>query len=100
MSNPKQTVHLEGDNTHLANFCGPLDENLRQIAVAYDVQLRRRGEHVILEGAKAELAADAIRWFHDRAVHKSLSLDDIQLGLVELRAKEKPMDADPMRDFS
>lgn len=100
MSNPKQTVHLEGDNTHLANFCGPLDENLRQIAVAYDVQLRRRGEHVILEGAKAELAADAIRWFHDRAVHKSLSLDDIQLGLVELRAKEKPMDADPIRDFS
>ncbi|NLJ62455.1 MAG: PhoH family protein, partial [Alcaligenaceae bacterium] len=57
MSKLKQTVHLEGDNTHLANFCGPLDENLRQIAVAYDVQLRRRGEHVIIEGDLAEPAA-------------------------------------------
>lgn len=96
----KQTVHLEGDNTHLANFCGPLDENLRQIAVSYDVQLRRRGEHIIIEGDLAELAADAIRWFHDRSVHKALSLDDIQLGLIELRAKEKPVHADPIKDFS
>lgn len=96
----KQTVHLEGDNTHLANFCGPLDENLRQIAVNYDVQLRRRGEHVIIEGDLAELAADAIRWFHDRSVHKALSLDDIQLGLIELRANEKPVHADPIKDFS
>lgn len=99
MSNPKQTVHLEGDNTHLANFCGPLDENLRQIAVAYDVQLRRRGEHIIIEGLKAELAADAVRWFHDRSVHKALSLDDIQLGLVELKAQEQTS-TNPVQDFS
>lgn len=99
MSNPKQTVHLEGDNTHLANFCGPLDENLRQIAVAYDVQLRRRGEHIIIEGLKAELAADAVRWFHDRSVHKALNLDDIQLGLVELKAQEQTSTS-PIQDFS
>lgn len=99
MSNPKQTVHLEGDNTHLANFCGPLDENLRQIAVAYDVQLRRRGEHIIIEGLKAELAADAVRWFHDRSVHKALNLDDIQLGLVELKAQEQTSTS-PVQDFS
>ncbi len=99
MSNPKQTVHLEGDNTHLANFCGPLDENLRQIAVAYDVQLRRRGEHIIIEGNNAELAADAVRWFHDRSVHKALSLDDIQLGLIELRSTEKTT-PNPLQDFS
>ncbi|GAA5089321.1 PhoH family protein [Paenalcaligenes hermetiae] len=100
MSKLKQTVHLEGDNTHLANFCGPLDENLRQIAVAYDVQLRRRGEHVIIEGDLAEPAADAVRWFHDRSVHKALSLDDIQLGLVELKAQHKPSSTDPITDFS
>lgn len=91
MSEQKQTVHLEGDNTHLANFCGPLDENLRQIAVAYDVQLRRRGEHIVIEGPQASHAAKAVRWFHNRSVHKALSLDDIQLGLVELRAHEKPL---------
>lgn len=101
MTAKKQTVHLEGDNTHLANFCGPLDENLRQIAVTYDVQLRRRGEHVILEGDEAHYAAEAVRWFHNRAVHKTLSIDDIQLGLVELRAQEKPLkSASPIKDFS
>lgn len=101
MTAKKQTVHLEGDNTHLANFCGPLDENLRQIAVTYDVQLRRRGEHVIIEGDEAHYAAEAVRWFHNRAVHKTLSIDDIQLGLVELRAQEKPLkSASPIKDFS
>ena len=101
MSDNKQTVHLEGDNTHLANFCGPLDENLRQIAVAYDVELRRRGEHVMIEGPNASYAADAVRWFHNRSVHKALSLDDIQLGLVELREREKPLKStDPIKDFS
>ena len=94
MSKHKQTIHLEGDNTHLANFCGPLDENLRQIETAYNVQLRRRGEHILVEGDQAEAAADAVRWFYDRCVHKALSLDDIQLGLVELKAQPKaaPMD--------
>ncbi|HUG58958.1 MAG TPA: PhoH family protein, partial [Candidimonas sp.] len=24
------TIRLDGDNTNLANLCGPLDENLRQ----------------------------------------------------------------------
>lgn len=80
------TLHLEGDNTHLANFCGPLDENLKQIAQAFDVQLRRRGNHLTIEGAETEAAAAATQWFHDRAVHKALTIDDIQLGLVELRA--------------
>lgn len=91
------TLHLEGDNTHLANFCGPLDENLKQIAQAFDVQLRRRGNHLTIEGAETEAAAAATKWFHDRAVHKALTIDDIQLGLVELRAaktarrsKERP----------
>lgn len=101
MTDSKHTVHLEGDNTHLANFCGPLDENLRQIAVAYDVQLRRRGEHVMIEGKNADQAAEAVRWFHNRAVHKAINLDDIQLGLVELRANEKPeVSASPIKDFS
>lgn len=100
MAKTKQTVHLEGDTTHLANFCGPLDENLRQIAVAYDVHLRRRGEHIIIEGNAAETAADAVRWFHNRSVHKALNLDDIQLGLVELKSTEKQPVPNPIQDFS
>ncbi|HLS17485.1 MAG TPA: PhoH family protein [Paenalcaligenes sp.] len=88
MHNQRTTVHLEGDNTHLANFCGPLDENLEQIGQAYDVNIRRRGSHVMIEGAQYDNAAQAVQWFHQRAVHKALSIDDIQLGLVELKAQQ------------
>lgn len=84
-----RTVHLDGDNTNLANFCGPLDENLRQIANAFDAELRRRGSHITVEGPEADQAAEAIQWFYDRAVHIALSVDDVQLGLVELKARHE-----------
>jgi len=77
-------VNLDGDNTHLANLCGPLDENLRQLADGMGVHLARRGSRVTFEGAQAELAARALRRFFDQATHRALSIDDIQLGLVEI----------------
>jgi phosphate starvation-inducible PhoH-like protein len=77
-------VNLDGDNTHLSNLCGPLDENLRQLADGMGVHLARRGSRVTLEGAQAELAARALRRFFDQATHRALSIDDIQLGLVEI----------------
>lgn len=80
------SVKLEGDNLHLANLCGPLDENLRQIADGWGVTLSRRGDRVQIAGDNAAAAAIALEWFHDRAVHKALSIDDIQLGIVELGA--------------
>lgn len=83
---PPVVINLEGDNTHLANFCGPLDSNLRQIADGWDVQINRRGQRIAITGTNAEKAADAVQWFHNRAVHKELSASDIQLGLVELGA--------------
>jgi len=94
------TLRLDGDNTHLANLCGPLDENLKQIAIAYGVTVRRRGSHVSVEGERAAEAAKAIAWFHARAVHQALNIDDIQLGLVELgasrsRDEERQQDALP-----
>ena len=84
----KSSVHvtLDGDNAHLANLCGPLDENLRQIADGWNVSLNRRGDHVSITGEQAEAAGKALEWFHQRAVHKALSIDDIQLGMVELGA--------------
>jgi phosphate starvation-inducible PhoH-like protein len=74
------------DNERLANFCGPLDENLRQIETAYDVTIARRGEHCRIAGevAQARLAALALHHFYEQA-KAPLSIDDIQLGLVELR---------------
>ncbi len=80
------TVRLEGGNTQLANLCGPLDENLRQIADGWNVSLSRRGSHITLKGENALPAARALEWFHDRALKGPLSVDDVQLGLVELGA--------------
>ena len=77
-------VNLDGDNTHLANLCGPLDENLRQLADGMTVKLSRRGSRVTIEGERAELAGRILRRFHEQAVHRALSIDDIQLGLVEI----------------
>jgi phosphate starvation-inducible PhoH-like protein len=74
------------DNVRLANLCGALDENLRQIELAFDVLLTRRGEHCRISGepAQARLAAAALRHFYALAA-TPLSVDDIQLGLIELR---------------
>lgn len=98
--NMPAVVTLDGDNTHLANLCGPLDENLRQIADGMGVKLARRGSRVTIEGEQAELAGRVLRRFHEQAVHRALSVDDIQLGLVEIgvgRQEEKPQDA-PARE--
>lgn len=73
------------DNRRLANLCGPMDENLRQVEAAFDVTISRRGASFRFSGntAQAEKAGQAIEHFYNRA-HDELSLDDIQLGLVEL----------------
>ena len=88
------------DNTLLANLCGPLDENIRQIETGFDVVIRRRNARFSITGDKAQLTADAIRHFYGMA-RSSLSVDEIQLGLIELsnaparrisRASEGPVD--------
>jgi hypothetical protein len=44
------------NNKHLANLCGALDENLRQIETALDVSIARRGERFTLRGDSAQTA--------------------------------------------
>ncbi len=72
------------DNTRLQNLCGPLDENLRQIEQALDVTIQRRGHRMTVRGERAQDAALALeRFYNDSRV--ALSIDDVQLGLVEAR---------------
>ena len=71
------------DNVFLANLCGPLDENIRQIETGFDVTIQRRNERFTVRGEKARLTADAIRHFYSLA-RAPLSVDEIQLGLIEL----------------
>ena len=48
------------------------------------VKLSRRGSRVTIEGETTELAGRVLRRFHEQAVHRALTVDDIQLGLVEI----------------
>ncbi len=78
----------DSDDKHrLANLCGPLDAHLGQIGTAFGVQISRRGERFTIEGgaAAARQARAAVLHFHALA-DRALSVDDIQLGLVELHA--------------
>ncbi|MBI4189679.1 MAG: PhoH family protein [Betaproteobacteria bacterium] len=77
------------DNQRLANLCGVLDENLRQIETALDVVIARRGERFALTGRPdhARLAAQALKKFYAKARH-NLSVEDVQLGLIEVTRTE------------
>lgn len=72
------------DNTRLANLCGPVDENLRQIAAALDVTLFRRGEKFIADGENAERAVALLERFYAEA-QRPISVNDVQLALAEAR---------------
>jgi len=77
----------ESDNERLANLCGALDANLRQLEEAFDVRIARRGIRFAVSGQPAAISAavGAVKHFLAQA-HRPLSLDDIQLGVVELKA--------------
>ncbi len=77
-------LNLDGSNQQLANLCGPLDENLKQISDGLDLEIGRQGNKLTLRGAHAEAASKMLFALHDLAAKRPLSIDDVQLGLVEL----------------
>ncbi|MFO1284119.1 MAG: PhoH family protein [Burkholderiales bacterium] len=89
------------DNRALANLCGPLDANLRQIEAACDVSISHRGGSFAISGEpdRTERARAAIERFY-AAAEKPLSVDDIQLGLVEIatRGARRPPADEPGDD--
>jgi phosphate starvation-inducible PhoH-like protein len=82
------------DNRKLATLCGSLDANLRQIEATLEVSIARRGEKFSISGEreKIDLAAKALNKFYARA-SRSLSLEEVQLGLLELGRQRASADA-------
>lgn len=80
------------DNIRLANLCGALDENIKQIEAALEVTIARRGAHFKITGElqHSRLAAQLLENFYARAKNP-IDLEEIQLGLVEID-KLKPED--------
>jgi phosphate starvation-inducible PhoH-like protein len=73
------------DNHRLANLCGVLDENLKQIEDTLSITIHRRGEHFSLLGQpdQTAIAAEAIKKFY-RSAKRNLSQQEIMLGLRDL----------------
>jgi len=82
------------DNQRLANLCGVLDENLRQIETALDISIARRGERFALTGKSEQtrIAARVLQSFYRRA-DDILTLEDVQLGLIEATSPRPPKTA-------
>ena len=74
------------DNRRLASLCGSMDANIRQIEAALDVSIARRSEKFCVTGerAKIELASKVLNRFYAKA-HNELTVEEIQLGIVEMR---------------
>src|SRR5207248_11169347 len=89
------------DNRALANLCGPLDANLRQIEAALGVAMSRRGPEFTIEGMPplTARAAEVLQRFYAGA-EKPLSVDDIQLGLVEIATRGEPRVSPPAAEQS
>lgn len=81
---PLEISFTPTDNQRLANLCGVLDENLKQVETALDVTISRRGEHFSVSGKsdQTKLAAKVLRNFYSQSQHH-LNLEHIQLGLIE-----------------
>ncbi|MGL4767249.1 MAG: PhoH family protein [Formosimonas sp.] len=83
-----QFLAPKSDNKRLANLCGVLDENLRQMEQAYNVTITRRATRFTVNGSSASRVAEvraALAHFYDMA-GRELTIDEVQLGIVQLQA--------------
>ena len=88
----------DNDNKKLANLCGVLDENLKQIANGFDIKLKRSGSKFSLDGDKKsiEQAAKLIEKFYQKA-NKPILPEDIQLSLIEFIKMPKNINTDDVQ---
>ena len=72
------------NNQRLANLCGVLDENIKQIESSLNVSITRRSEHFSIRGKETQtrLASWVLKGLYSQA-KTSLSIEQVQLGLIE-----------------
>jgi phosphate starvation-inducible PhoH-like protein len=71
-------------------LCGAFDENLRQIEIALEVSIARRGEQFNVQGTANQvgLARRVLEEFYAEAKH-DISLERLQLRLIEVMRADK-----------
>ncbi|HET9694232.1 MAG TPA: PhoH family protein, partial [Steroidobacteraceae bacterium] len=79
-------VSLEGaDNQRLANFAGPMEQNLRHVEERLGVEVRRRGHQLQVLGPSAPVAhaATVLERLFELSARETLSPDRVHLCVQE-----------------
>ncbi|MDE2138200.1 MAG: PhoH family protein [Gammaproteobacteria bacterium] len=93
---PQREFALGGaDNTRLANLCGPLDENLRQLEERLGVRIRRRGDSFRVSGALAAGAEEILRELFELTRTEEVTPERVHLALRDREAGAPAPNADP-----
>jgi phosphate starvation-inducible PhoH-like protein len=93
---PQREFTLGGaDNTRLANLCGPLDENLRQLEERLGVRIRRRGDSFRVSGALAANAEEVLRELFELTRTAQVTPERVHLALRDREAGAAAPNADP-----
>ncbi|HXB18599.1 MAG TPA: PhoH family protein [Steroidobacteraceae bacterium] len=93
---PQREFALGGaDNTRLANLCGPLDENLRQLEERLAVRIRRRGDSFRVSGALAANAEEILRELFELTRTAQVTPERVHLALRDREAGAAAPNADP-----
>src|SRR5690606_863519 len=81
------------DNARLANFVGPMDENLRHIEQRLNVQVRRRGGWVEVSGSpEATVTAEhVLRRLFELSASEALTPDRVHLAVQEAGMDSAPV---------
>ena len=80
-------IPLDGaDNARLANFAGPMEQNLRHVEERLGVEVRRRGHQLQVYGApgSVENAAAVLRRMFELSAGESMSPERVHLCVQEL----------------
>lgn len=83
------------DNNRLANLCGALDENLRQISDTLDVRILRRAGEFTIQGEPSSVKRAQVALDHLYSLSSEpLKPEAIQLELIDLLARQPTPKAD------
>jgi phosphate starvation-inducible PhoH-like protein len=91
---PREFDLVPADNTRLANLCGPLDENLRQLEARLEVRIQRRGDTFRVSGARATLAEELLRELYELTLTEDVTPQRVHLALRAHEAGAAPSAAE------
>ena len=92
---PREFTLGGADNTRLANLCGPLDENLRQLEERLGVRIRRRGDSFRVSGALATNAEEVLRELFELTRTAQVTPERVHLALRDREAGAAAPNTDP-----